>query len=320
MDFSNCKIGLRFYGGSEQKKSLIINDEIYMIKFPKKAKEKEKLDESYTNNIYSEYLGCHILKSIGFETQETLLGRYGDKEIVACKDFVTENWRLYEFAQIKNSVITDTETSGYGTVLEDVLQAIDEQQVMDSEMLKCFFWDLFIADAFIGNFDRHNANWGFLINEEERLVKIAPVYDCGSCLYPKLSDKETIRILNDPDEINKRMFIFPNSALKHDGRKINYYDFIHSGRNEDCNHALLRIFPKISLVKINDIIQEMPMISTERKEFYRVMIQARYNQILAPAFQSIIDRNKMMKREKNCALMPNSKTKPESEWEDEFER
>ena len=32
-------------------------------------------------------------------------------------------------------------------------------------------------------------------------------------------------ILSNPREIDNRIYVFPTSALKQDGRKINYFDF-----------------------------------------------------------------------------------------------
>ncbi len=40
------------------------------------------------------------------------------------------------------------------------------------------FWDMFIVDALIGNFDRHGGNWGFI--KKDNQYRIAPVYDNGS--------------------------------------------------------------------------------------------------------------------------------------------
>ena len=48
---------------------------------------------------------------------------------------------------------------------------------------------MFITDTLVGSFDRHNGNWGFLIDEEKQKVEIAPIYDCASCLYPQLTDE-----------------------------------------------------------------------------------------------------------------------------------
>lgn len=46
------------------------------------------------------------------------------------------------------------------------------------------------------------------------------------------------------------------------------------------NNALKRIFPLINLEKINNIIDNTPSISDIRKEFYKKIINERYNKIL----------------------------------------
>ena len=51
---------------------------------------------------------------------------------------------------------------------------------------------MFAADALLGNFDRHNGNWGFLYDPKNKQREIAPVYDCGSCLLPQ-ADEETLQ-------------------------------------------------------------------------------------------------------------------------------
>ena len=79
---------------------------------------------------------------------------------------------------------------------------------------------MFIGDSLLGNFDRHNGNWGFLVNEKKGLIKLAPVYDCGSCLYPQLDEKKMAYVLSNPEEINERIYVFPNSALKENDKKI----------------------------------------------------------------------------------------------------
>lgn len=53
------------------------------------------------------------------------------------------------------------------------------------------FWDMYVIDAWIGNFDRHGANWGFL--KKNNQYRIAPVYDNGSSLFPKLNTDEKIQ-------------------------------------------------------------------------------------------------------------------------------
>ena len=91
--------------------------------------------------------------------------------------------------------------NGSGTDLVSILDAIDEQKVIDQEKLLEFFLDMFIIDALIGNFDRHNGNWGFLLDSEQN-IEIAPIFDCGSALLPQADEEMMKKILNNPMEMN----------------------------------------------------------------------------------------------------------------------
>jgi hypothetical protein len=187
LDFTNAAVNrLRMYGGANGNKiGIIYEDETYMLKFPPKPTRNP--DTSYTNSCVSEYVACRIFETLGMDAQTTLLGKYGDKITVACKDFETNGFVLKDFAQLKNTII-DSAQNGYGTELSDVVEAIRAQQIISPIKLEVFFWNMFVGDALLGNFDRHNGNWGFLINESTGDVKLAPVYDCGSCLYPQLDE------------------------------------------------------------------------------------------------------------------------------------
>ena len=160
-----------------------------------------------------------------------------EKTVCACKDFTDRNKNLYDFCSIKNTVL-DSEHNGTGTELYDVLETIEKQQFVNPKELLEHFWDMFVADAFLGNFDRHNGNWGFLFDNETQTAEVAPVFDCGSCLPPQANEKLMQVILENENEMNARVFQFPTSAIKLNDRKINYYDFISSMENEECNKAI----------------------------------------------------------------------------------
>ncbi|PSM52741.1 hypothetical protein CBLAS_0861 [Campylobacter blaseri] len=138
IDFTNCEINkFRQYGGANGSKiGIIYNEENYMLKFP--PKPTKNFDLSYTNSCFSEYISCHIVNSIGLEAQETLLGSYKDKIVVACKDFVIDDFKLNDFTSLKNSVI-DSKTGGKDTTLSEVLYGIENQQIINSDELKKVF-------------------------------------------------------------------------------------------------------------------------------------------------------------------------------------
>lgn len=269
IDFTNCEVNkYKYYGGRNGGKICIIyNDEEYMLKFP--PINQGITEHSYSNSCISEYLACHIISTLGLNVQDTLLGEYsiqGEKKIVvACKDFTNTSKVLKQFAELKNSQII-TSKNGYGTELSEILQTIEEQQIYDVKELTEFFWNLFIVDTLVGNFDRHNGNWGFLIDE-----KIA-------------------EILNNETELEARVYTFPTSSIKENDVKLNYYRYISSLKNEDCNQALVRVFPLIDLAKINQIIDATPSISTIRKEFYKKIIEQRYYKILKYSFDLLREK------------------------------
>jgi hypothetical protein len=171
-----------------------------------------------------------------------------------------------DFASLKNRMI-DSERQGYGTELSDILQTIDEQTMIDRDTLLMRFWDMFIVDAFIGNWDRHNGNWGFLYDDRTDEMTLAPVYDCGSSLYPQADETIMEAVLADEGERNHRVYNIPTSAIMLDGKKINYFQFISSLQNEDCNRALQRIVPQINMEQIQKMIEETPFVSDLQKQF-----------------------------------------------------
>ena len=219
INFTNCKEELNNYKGSEKKKTLIYENKKYLVKFPDPIREKNK-NISYINNAFSEYIGSNIFKIVGFPTQNTILGiyKYNEKEkiVCACEDFTDSNKILYEFENIALSTNPDKKIE---TELSDILNVLDENKIIYSTKIKEKFWDMFIIDALIGNTDRHNWNWGFLVDNKTNKIEFAPIYDCGSCLNPMIDDDEIEKL--QENEI-KNLAINCYSCLKENGKKINY--------------------------------------------------------------------------------------------------
>lgn len=289
LDFTNCPRLLdRAYSGANGKKIAIeYNGKPYMLKFPPSGSGKPT-ELSYTNSCISEHIASSIFNILGIKAQETMLGTFtiqGKEKIVcACLDFTDSGKLLYDFCSIKNTVL-DSDSNGSGTELDDILEAIEKQQYVDPIALKEHFWNVFVADALLGNFDRHNGNWGFLYDLKSKNREIAPIYDCGSCLLPQADNKIMMDVLNNDEAMNMRVYQFPTSAIKLYGKKINYYDFLSIGEYEDCNRAVKRICERIDMDKIRTFIDEVPYISDLQKEFYKEYIWTRYNIILHPVYE-----------------------------------
>ena len=291
VDFTNCRrlLGNAYNGANGKKIAIEYNGEQYMLKFPPSG-ENKRTELSYTNSCISEHIASSIFNMLGIKTQETILGTFDingkTKVVCACKDFTAGGSKLFDFCSIKNTVI-DSEHGGTGTELDDILDTIEKQQFVNPVELLEHFWNVFVVDAFLGNFDRHNGNWGFLYDPETERASLAPVYDCGSCLLPQADEKIMEDVLGDDDLLNARVYRFPNSAIKQNERKINYYDFLTAAENEDCNAAVLRIVERIDMDEIDAFIEGIELVSELQKEFYKTYLRARYERIILPVLEQV---------------------------------
>lgn len=283
IDYSNYPNGDRYYSGAERKKSILISGNPYLIKFQKNSREGLRF------NHVSEYLGSHIFSLLGIETQETALGTYKGENIVAIRDFLGEDEVFVPFNGVGDSSLEqDKEKYQYSYVdIIDMLQ--DNIKLTNVDATIDLFWDMFIIDAFIANFDRHGSNWGFI--KKENKYRLSPIFDNGSCLFPQLNTDEKIEdVLNSQDEIDKRIYKFPTSQVKYNGKKSSYYEIISSLEFEECNNALIRIVERIDFKKINKLIDSIECISEKRKEFYKTILIQRFEKILLESYNKLLNR------------------------------
>ena len=318
IDFTNCPIDLTAnYGGSDKKRGIIYNNKKYMLKLSDRVSEEKRndLNSSYTNSAFSEYIGCHILQALGFETQNTLLGSISmisskNEEkvypVVACENFVPQGHTLVEFKNIESALLTGKPPKV--PKIEDIYEIMTHENAYFSkefgkESLDAY-WDLFILDSLLGNFDRHANNWGYFVNDNTHEIRLAPIYDCGSCLYPQLADDVLDYILSTPEEIQMRIDKFPTAALTLPNKqKASYKDYIMSFENQDCTDALLRVFPKIDMNKIYDVIDNTENISDIRVKFYKTMLTERYEQILVKPYELLMNReNEQIEKNENDTI------------------
>lgn len=273
----------RAYGGVNGiKKGVLFKGNPYMLKIEYNGKK---------NSILSEYISSKVYSMLDIPTQEVILGKIYDNEreklCVACKDFKEKDEYLYEFLNIKNSVLTENSSNGFSTELIEILEAIDRQNFCPSDEVRKRFWTMFIVDAYLGNFNRHNGNWGFLVNEKTGTKQLAPIFDCASCLYPEFTDEQLQDFLNVPNKLEKGIYTFPKSVIKQNEEKINYHEFFQTTLNNDCLEAVKKMIPKIEKKsdEIKDFINSIEVLTSVRKQFYIQILKMRREKILQPALK-----------------------------------
>ncbi len=104
---------------------------------------------------------------------------------------------------------------------------------------------------------------------------MAPIFDCGSCLYPQIDDTTIEKCLNDKNEFNARVYDFPTSAILKNGKRINYYSFITSHEYKECDKAVERAKKLIKLEEIYKLIDNLTIITNNHKLFLKKIIEAR---------------------------------------------
>ena len=211
--------------------------------------------------------------------------------MVVCKDFNVDGYQFVPFNDVGESSIQEDKEK-YQYSYEDIVELLETNKKLTkvNDTLELFF-ETYIVDALLGNFDRHGGNWGFLKKDNKYFP--APIFDNGSSLFPSLlTDKELIAIIEDKDEIDKRVYKFPTSQIKLENKKSSYYEVISSLKFDKINKALLKITPRIDLNKINDLIDNTKFISDKRKLFYKVIIKERYEKIIKYSFDKLTTHGK----------------------------
>ena len=280
MDFSIYPDSGRYYAGSERKKGIVMSDgSCYMIKFQKITAFGKRF------NHVSEYLGSHIFELAGIPAQSTYLGTFAGEPVVACRDFNTNEAQFVPFNDIGESTLEEDKES-YQYDYADIMRMLHDNskltQVDDTIKL---FWRMYVVDALIGNFDRHGANWGFV--KEGNAYAMAPVFDNGSCLFPNLIDDDGIlEVMQNKDEMLKRVYDFPTSQIRLRGKKSSYHQVISSGEFPECNEALAFVMANLDCREMEKLVDGVTRISEVRREFYQRMLRLRYELILRDSHQA----------------------------------
>jgi hypothetical protein len=216
-----------------------------------------------------------------------MLGHRDGKVVVACKDFLDDGDTLVEFLKIKNTynaMTYDNGTSGSGTSLSEIITVMNTNSVLaDIDGVTERFWDMFIIDAFIGNHDRNNTNWGIIMRGRE-IRGLAPVYDNGGAFFDKRDEATFAKRLGDRESLTTDAIQSSISAYIDDKEHhINPLKFIANGSVGECNDALLRFLAKCDIDKVTGVISEIPetcdgfsIISKSQSEFYAEMLKIRY--------------------------------------------
>lgn len=292
------------YGGNSCGKSqLEWRNATWMVKYPSNRVEKRKDRNkvlSYDTSPISEWLGSHVYQQIGLPVQETVIGVYQGRIIVACKHIYEPVERLLNFRGLMRAW---REGTGYRLArratdryafLNDIYKVIDGNFFIQNIGLKEHFWNMFVVDMLIGNHDRNTGNWGIIQNTSNiKNIRISPVFDNASSFFPQWTLERTRNFLKDRKNA-------ANTLLKGEGSPFldDIGNEIHPIRclnipplfkyKADFNAAMQRIVPRININSIFSLIGQLEdegIIAQESADLYRFAINVRYEMRILPYFE-----------------------------------
>ncbi len=277
------------YGGSDRKDGLLgLDGSRYMMKYSEKQAPRNDLASNYVNNVVSEYISSHVLGILGYPVHDTELGTMGGEVVVVCRSFVPPGGALIEFGTFMQKHYDSGAISRIPDIGQ-IYEVFEKDPVLSPQagLFKSCYWERFVGDALVGNFDRHKGNFGYLVKADGS-VAASPIYDNGSTLFPNLSESGMQEVLADPKEIMQRVKLYPKAALEMNKTKVGYYDMMSSGIYSELTNAVIRTVPRIrdSMPAVRDFINGCSFLSGVRKDFYNVMLAERMYFVLEPAYET----------------------------------
>ena len=151
----------------------------------------------YPNEFWAEIIASRIGELIGVPTPEAYCARLGDKYAALVKYFLRVKLNLPKAGYIECIELEDLFEGGEYIVRRDPTferkrgeqhNIFDVESVfkeMKEETLFGDFLKILIFDTIIGNTDRHQDNWGFIVGKDE-VFQLAPAYDNSTSLGSEL--------------------------------------------------------------------------------------------------------------------------------------
>jgi hypothetical protein len=207
------------------------NIEIYLFKESHKR---------YPNEFWAEIIASRIGELIGVPTPETYCARLEDKYAALVKFFLRVEWDHKNECYIVENLFeggdsmvrrdpTFERKRGERHNIFDVESVFKE---MKKETLFGDFLKILIFDTIIGNTDRHQDNWGFIVGKDEAF-KLAPAYDNSTSLGSELVEEKLDGFLEN-NAIKLRKYIAkgcPHLRWSKDGsnlERLNHFQFLEN--------------------------------------------------------------------------------------------
>lgn len=250
-DFSDCILTPLILDGVTNKIAVKDGSTKYILKFGKESVK----DNTYFKDYISEFISCRIAKQLGYDVQEVQLGYYDNKECCALTMFglPLHSFKSLGASSLDSDVLYKRDIRyNLDWLLE--LKMTSKKFAVTQEIYDKWVLDVFFLDMFVGNYDRHENNWGFV--RVNGLYNLAPLYDMGASLFSRQMDE----VSNWTDgQIRDAVVSHSRSAILYKGKKKNYFELLDLYSNNDSIRKQLQDF----IIKVKSSIDTFGKIYDE---------------------------------------------------------
>lgn len=97
------------------------------------------------------------------------------------------------------------------------------------------------------------------------------------------------KVLEDEKSIQTEAFSGRRCIFELNEKRINPYYLIEGMEYDECNRAIEELVPRMqeNLSHIEEMIDEIPVLSDVQKKFYKVMLNQRMEMIFIPTYQKM---------------------------------
>ena len=223
----------------------------------KRPKYNEDYD-CYYGDHWAEKIVSEIGKFLDFDMPEIDLAIFKQKQGCISYNFLNRDESLREGIDLMSVDVTKDNRRNY--ILDNILKDLKEYRLIDD------FINLLLFDAFIGQPDRHEENWGIIISKEGNSdCRLSPIYDNASSLGRNLLPNKISKMFKDDNCFNSYIEGCQSCIKLEKDKELSQLDMLYYLSNH-YNELYLEFASKLDDLDSNILIRVINKVSNEFME------------------------------------------------------
>ena len=249
--------------------------EVGLFKFPK---------TEHTGDYWAEKLAYELGKLLGIEVARTELGLCNGRIGSLSYNILNDGEHLLEgYSIIGETLDFSTSSEIYDNI--GVNYSVELIEDVLGEQFN-FILDLLVFDCLIGNTDRHHGNWAVITDDNDKWLKLSPLYDNGSslCYLEKIERIELMQ--KDTRMLEAALYTKSKSQIGLGNiRPANHFDlffYVCSKYNKDITSIVDKIESEVTEQSVSKLLEQFDnnIIDAKIKEFIKLFITKRRDKMI----------------------------------------